>query len=223
MTDFPFDIVGFDLDGTLFDTSGDLTAAANHALALVGHPPLATASVVPMIGRGMLAMLQKALELADGHDPAEADRLYPELIRYYEANIAVTTAPYPGLLDAMDVLDAKRVKIAIVTNKLEYLAVQLVEELGLTHRFATVIGRDTFPDGAKPSAVPIRGMIERCGGGRAAFVGDSIYDTLAAKNAGIPSIAVSFGFLMQPVEELEADAVIDHYDELVPALERLGG
>ena len=65
-------------------------------------------------------------------------------------------------------------------------------------------------------------MIARCGGGRAAFVGDSIYDILAAKNAGIPSIAVSFGFLMQPVEELGADAVIDGYGELVPTLIRLG-
>jgi phosphoglycolate phosphatase len=65
-------------------------------------------------------------------------------------------------------------------------------------------------------------MIRRCGGGRAAFVGDSIFDIQAAKNAGIPSVAVSFGFLMQPVEELAADVVIDHFDELVPALEKLG-
>ena len=222
MSDFPFDIVGFDLDGTLFDTSGDLTAAANHALALIGHPPLSVATVTPMIGRGMQAMLAQVLEATGGYDAAEADRLYPALLDYYEANIARTTAPYPGLLDAMDALDARGVKIAIVTNKLERLAKRLVAELGLSHRFACVIGRDTFPDGAKPSAVPILGMIARCGGGRAAFVGDSIFDTLAARNAGVLSVAVSFGFLMQPVEELGADAVIDRYDELVPALERLG-
>ncbi|WP_164255950.1 HAD hydrolase-like protein, partial [Stenotrophomonas maltophilia] len=75
---------------------------------------------------------------------------------------------------------------------------------------------------AKPSALPIREMIRRCGGGRTAFVGDSIYDTMAARNAEVPSVAVRFGFLSQPVEELGADAVIDSYAELVPVLERLG-
>jgi phosphoglycolate phosphatase len=63
-------------------------------------------------------------------------------------------------------------------------------------------------------------MVKRCGGGRAAYVGDSIYDVLAAKNAGVPSIAVSFGFLHGPVEELGADTVIDHFDDLLPTLQR---
>ena len=100
---------------------------------------------------------------------------------------------------------------------------KLIGELELRARFATIIGGDTMGSGnAKPSALPIREMIRRCGGGRAAFVGDSIFDTLAARNAGVPSIAVSFGFLSQPVEELGADAVIDSYAQLMPALERLG-
>jgi len=64
-------------------------------------------------------------------------------------------------------------------------------------------------------------MIRRCGGSSAAFVGDSIYDIMAAKNAGIPNIAVSFGFLMQPVEELGADTVIHGYGELIAALARI--
>jgi phosphoglycolate phosphatase len=222
MADFPFDIVGFDLDGTLFDTSGDLAASVNHALALAGRPHLSVETIKPMIGRGAKHMLEQGLEASGGCDPAEVKRLFPELLRFYEANIARQTIPYPGLLDAMAVLEGKGVKLAIVTNKFEYLAVKLVAELGMTHRFAALIGGDTMgPGNAKPSALPIREMIARSGGGRAAFVGDSIYDILAAKNAGIPSIAVSFGFLMQPVEELEADAVIDHYDELIPALERL--
>src|SRR3546814_19488224 len=74
------------------------------------------------------------------------------------------------------------------------------------------------PGKSKPHAAPIEEMIQRCGGGRTVFLGDSINDTMAAKNAGIPSIAVSFGFLMQPIEELMADLVIHHYDELIPAL-----
>lgn len=223
MAGFPFEIVGFDLDGTLFDTSSDLADAVNHALAREGRPRLALEAVKPMIGRGARYLLAQGLEASGGFDDAAMERAYPEFLAFYEANIARATTPFPGAIDAMVALEARGVTLAIVTNKPEHLAVKLVAELGLADRFATVIGADTMgPGNAKPSAAPIREMIRRCGGGRAAFVGDSIYDVLAARNAGIPSIAVSFGFLMQPVEELQADAVIDRYAELVPALERLG-
>jgi len=223
MTNFPFDIVGFDLDGTLFDTSADLAAATNHALALAGRPLLSLDTVKSMLGRGAKHMLEQGLEASGGYDAETMARVYPELLEFYDANLTRGTVAFPGLIAALDDLDSRGVKVAIVTNKFERFAVKLVAELGLDHRFACVIGGDTMGKGnAKPSAAPINEMILRCGGGRAAFVGDSIYDILAAKNAGIPSIAVSFGFLMQPVGELGADAVIDAYDELVPTLLRLG-
>jgi phosphoglycolate phosphatase len=221
MTDF-FDIVGFDLDGTLFDTAADIAAAANHGLASIGRPPLPIDTLKPMIGLGGLHLMGEALLATGGCAPGELERLFPEWLAYYEANIANETRPFPGLIEAMDALDARGVKIAIVTNKRERFAVKLVEELGLTHRFATVIGGDTMGRGnAKPSPLPVLEMIRRCGGGRTAFVGDSIFDMQAAKNAGVPSIACAFGFLTGPVEELGADAVIAHYGELIPALERL--
>jgi len=223
MADFPFEIVGFDLDGTLFDTSADIAAAANHVLELDGRPQLPLAAIKPMIGAGGLHLLEQALAATGGGDAAAAERLFPEWLRFYEAHIARETRPFPGLIDALDALDARGVKIAIVTNKRERLAVKLVAELGLSDRFACIIGGDTMgPGNAKPSPLPIREMIARCGGGRAAFVGDSIFDTGAARAAGIPSIAVSFGFLTQPIAELQADAVIDHFDELIAALETLG-
>ncbi len=222
MTDFPFAIIGFDLDGTLFDTSADLTSALNHALELLGRPALGVETVKPMIGRGGKYMLQQGLAASGGCDPDTLERIYPELLAFYGDNIARHTRAFPGLPAVMDALEARGVKLAIVTNKSEKLAVKLVEELALDHRFACVIGGDTMgPDSRKPSPRGISEMIRRCGGGRAAFVGDAIFDIEAARNAGIPSIAVSFGFLMQPVEELGADAVIDHFDALIPALERL--
>ena len=222
MSSFPFDIVGFDLDGTLFDTSADLADALNHTLALAGRPPLGVAQVMRMVGRGTRFMLERGLEASGGCDAQMLDRLYPELLTYYDAHIAEGTRPYPGLVEALDTLAARGVTLAIVTNKLERLAVKLVGALGMADRFRTIIGGDTMgPGNAKPSALPIEEMIRRCGGGRAAFIGDSIFDIDAARNAGIPSIAVRFGFLMQPVEELGADAVIGHFDELVPTLERM--
>ncbi|MGY4398206.1 phosphoglycolate phosphatase [Sphingomonas sp. UYAg733] len=222
MTKISFDIVGFDLDGTFLDTSGDLTACVNYALGLAGRPLLTVEQVKPMIGGGAKHMLTQGLDATGGCEPDELRRLYKLMLGYYEAHISVHTVPFPGAIEALNQLDTLGVKSAIVTNKFESFAHKLLTELGLIDRFETVIGGDTMGKGlSKPHRAPIDEMIRRCGGGRAAFVGDSIYDIMAAKNAGIPNIAVSFGFLMQPIEELEADAVIDGYDELIPTLSRL--
>jgi phosphoglycolate phosphatase len=97
--------------------------------------------------------------------------------------------------------------------------VQLFDELGLSGRFASVIGGGIHP--LKPEPDALLAMIAQCGGGRAAYVGDTTYDTGAARAAGLPCIAVSFGFCDAPPHELGADAVIDHFDELVPALAQL--
>lgn len=220
MNGFPFAIVGFDLDGTLVDTLGDLAAAVNHTLALLDRPPLAEAAVRPMIGRGAKHMLEQGL-LATGGAPNDmVERLYPELLRFYDAHIAVRSRPFPGAVAALDRLDALGVRTAVVTNKLEHLARKLLGELGLADRMAAIVGGDTV-GARKPSPAPIRAMIEQCGGGRAAFVGDSIFDVEAARSAGAVSVAVGFGFLDRPVDALGADHVVGHFDELVPLLTRL--
>ncbi len=222
MSGFPFAIVGFDLDGTLVDTAGDLTAAVNHALGLAARAPLTEAEVRPMIGLGARHMLEQGFAATGGVPGGDFERLYRELLRFYEANIAVQSGPFPGLIAALDRLDALGVKTAVVTNKREDMARKLLSELGLADRMATIIGGDTLgPGNAKPSPAPIVEMIARCGGGRAAFVGDSIYDVMAAQRAGITSVAVSFGFLDRPVQGLGADHVIDHFDQLVPLLWKL--
>jgi phosphoglycolate phosphatase len=216
---FPFAIVGFDLDGTLVDTAGDLTAAVNHALALAARAPLTEAEVRPMIGLGARHMLERGFAATGSIPGGDFERLYCELLRFYEAHIAVHSRPFPGLIAALDRLDALGVSTAVVTNKREDMARKLLGELGLAERMATIIGGDTLgPGNAKPSPAPIHAMVERCGGGRAAFVGDSIYDVTAANSAGITSIAVSFGFLDRPATELGADHVIDRYDDLVRLL-----
>lgn len=218
MTSINFDIVGFDLDGTLIDTSGDLAAAVNHALATIDRPPFPADMIQPFVGKGAKVMLERALDASGGHDEAMLARLLPVLLDYYQANLSHHSVPYPGLITAMDALAAAGVKLAICTNKAERFTIPLIEQLGLSSRFASIIGGDTMGI-AKPDPAPIRAMVERAGGGRAIFVGDTINDIAGARNAGIPSIAVSFGFLDGPVENLAADAVIDHFDELVPLLE----
>lgn len=222
MQPFPFDIVGFDLDGTLLDTSGDLAAAVNYALAKADRPPLSIAAIKPMIGGGARHMLAQGLEATGGWDEPLLSDLHRILLDYYAQNLSVHTAPFPGAIAALDALDAHGVKIAVVTNKLERFARDVLRHLSLLDRLSCLIGGDTLgPGNSKPSPAPIHAMIDRSGGGRAVFVGDSIYDVAAAHAAGTPAVACRFGFLTQPVEELGAEAIIDHFDDLLPTLERL--
>lgn len=223
MSPFPFDIVGFDLDGTLLDTHGDLAEAVNHALAKAGRPPIPFAEVRNLVGGGAKKMLDRALDVTGGPLPeAEFALRYAELLAHYEANIAVHSRLFPGGEAMLDGLVARGVKLAIVTNKLERLARKLLEELGLARRFYTIIGGDTLgPGRAKPARDLLDEMVSRGGGGRAAYVGDTTYDTGAASAAGLPCVVVSFGFNDRPPAELGGDALIDHYEDLIPALEKL--
>jgi phosphoglycolate phosphatase len=225
MTTFPFDVVGFDLDGTLLDTGADLGAALNMALVEAGRAPVPLSDVRALIGGGGRRMLERALEQDGGlPDDETVSGLHRALLRHYEANICVHSRPYPGGIDMLDALAARGVRLAVVTNKLESLAVRLLDEAGLLGRFYTVLGGDTLgPGRAKPAPDLLIEMLARAPGARrAAFVGDTTFDTGAARAAGMPSVAVSFGFIDAAPHDLGADAVIDHYDELVPVLERLG-
>lgn len=223
MTGFPFQIVGFDLDGTLLDTHADLGHAVNHALALAGRPQRPIGAMRNLIGGGAKRMLLRALE-EDGVilPDDEFRRIYAELLAFYEANIAVHTCLFPGGEAMLDGLAERGVQLAIVTNKFEHLARRVLDDLGLSPRFYTIIGGDTLgPGKAKPAPDLLHEMMARSAGGRAAFIGDTTYDTEAARAAGLPCVAVSFGFNNLPVDQLGADAVIDHYDELIPVLASL--
>lgn len=219
--DFPFDVVAFDLDGTLADTAPDLTAALNHALGQMGRPAVPAADVRHMVGHGARALLQKGLAATGEMTEALVEQGFPIFIDYYLAHIADGTTIFPGLNAALDQLAARGVKLAVCTNKAENLARRCIDELGWADRFDALVGGDTLPV-RKPDPSPLFEAIARCGGGRAAYVGDSITDTDTGRNANIPTVAVSFGFSDRPPEQLDATALIDHFDELIPTLERLG-
>jgi phosphoglycolate phosphatase len=222
MNDFPFSIVGFDLDGTLCDTLEDLGNALNHTLQDAGRPTYPMETVRTFIGGGTDQMLRAALAASGGFDDAEVKPLQTRLLGYYTDAIAVHSRLYPGGAQMLDDLAARGVKLAVATNKREEYARQLLDELGLSPRFATIIGGNTLgPGKAKPAPDMLYEMIARCGGGPAAFVGDTTFDIGAARAAGLPVVAVSFGFHDRPPQSLGADAVIDHFDQLIPALAAL--
>ena len=218
---FPFRTIVFDLDGTLADTAPDLTQALNHALEQLGHTPVPAAKVRHMVGHGARALLRHGLAASGIHDEGEVERGFPTFLDHYETHIADASHAFSGCEAALDRLAADGVALAICTNKLERLARQFVDAIGWDGRFAAIVGGDTAGV-AKPDPAPLLLAIDRAGGGPAAFVGDSITDTTTAQRAGLPCVALTFGFSDRPPEQLGADVLIDHYDALIPALERLG-
>lgn len=227
MADFPFAAVGFDLDGTLLDTSRDLGTAVNHALALGGFDPVPLDSATHLIGGGAKVMLARAVEQQGGMPPDEFHLLYKRMLAFYGENNAVHTQPYPHAREVLADLAARGVTMAVVTNKFESFARRILGELNLLDPFVTVIGGDTLGKGrAKPAPDPIFEAQRRCGANlpglpRLAFVGDSSYDILAARAAGVPVIAASYGYCDKPPHELGADAVIDSLAGLIGVLEGL--
>ncbi|MFW2351527.1 HAD-IA family hydrolase [Qipengyuania sp.] len=223
MTDLPFAIIGFDLDGTLLETHRDLGAAVNHALGLGGFDPVPADQASDLIGGGAKIMLQQAVDRQGGMPEKEFRKLYKQMLAYYAENNAVHTRPYPHAAEVLAELDGLGIAMAVVTNKFESFAGQILAALGLADHFVAIIGGDTMGKGrAKPAPDPIFEAIRRGGGGHLAFVGDSSYDVRAARAANVPVIGARYGYCDKPRGELGADAEIDSLAELIPALCRLG-
>jgi phosphoglycolate phosphatase len=214
----------FDLDGTLVDTAPDLFAALNVALAAGGLRSVGAAEARTMIGHGARALVERGIA-ANRADlaPEEVDRLFQVFLDHYAAHIADESRPFPGLIEAMDRFEAAGWRLAVCTNKLEFLSRLLVDTLGLGPRFAALTGGDTFAF-KKPDARHLLETIARAGGDprRAVMVGDSATDIDTAKNAGVPVVAVDFGYTPIHVSELGPDRVISHYDALWDAVAELG-
>ncbi len=222
MADFPFDIVGFDLDGTLLETHRDLGVAVNHALGLGGFEQVTADSAKDLIGGGAKIMLTRAIERQRGLPEDEFDKLYSQMLAFYGDNLAAHTRPYPGAIETLDELARRGACVAVITNKFERFASGILDTLGLSHRFDCVVGGDTLgKERAKPEPDTIIAARTNCGGGRFVFVGDSSYDVEAARAAGVPVLAACYGYCDMPPDELGADANIDSLDQLIPVLEQL--
>jgi phosphoglycolate phosphatase len=219
MPRLPFDVVVFDLDGTLADTAADLAAALNHTLAAFGRSGLDSQDIRRMIGHGARALLRKGLAATGEASEEMVERGFPIFLEFYTANICHGTRAFDGVDACLDRLRAQGVAVAVCTNKPEAPTHLLLDALGWRDRFNAIVGGDTLPL-RKPDPAPLREAIRRAGGGRAVLVGDSITDADTARAADMPFVAVSFGFSDRPAAALGADALIDSFDQLIPALER---
>lgn len=215
--------VVFDLDGTLVDTAPNLVEALNSVFAREQLPPVAYDQGRTMIGGGARRMIESGLRVAGrAVAPADLDRMFADFIAYYSAHIADRSRPFPGLEAALDRLAQDGCRFAICTNKLERLSRLLLDTLGLAARFEAVCGQDTFGI-QKPNPDILIRTIAAAGGSpdRAVMVGDSGTDIATARAAGIPVIAVDFGYTDRPVAEFGPDRVIGHFRDLPDAVRAL--
>jgi len=215
----------FDLDGTLVETAPDLLGTLNHLLAHEGVAPLPLKKGRSLIGQGAKALLSRGFAAAgEPLEDARLERLFQDFIVHYRAHIADESRPFEGVIGAMDDLEAAGARLAVCTNKRTDLSLALLDALGLTGRFAAIVGGDAAP-APKPDARHLLTTINRAGGdpARAVMIGDSISDAMAARNAGVPLVLVSFGYTDTPARDLGPDVLIDHFDELPAACARLLG
>jgi phosphoglycolate phosphatase len=210
----------FDLDGTLVDTAPDLINALNHVLDREGLPPVPLLPARNMIGAGARKLIERGLE-AEGRSVGVEDinRLTADFIAYYADHIADESRPFEGLEAALDHLAARGHRLAVCTNKLEWLSKRLLDALGLSPRFAAICGADTFGV-QKPDPTILRETVARAGGqlSTSIMVGDAGTDIGVARRAGVPVIGVSFGYTDIPIADLKPDRLIHHMKDLPDAV-----
>ncbi|HPD47928.1 MAG TPA: HAD family hydrolase [Anaerohalosphaeraceae bacterium] len=204
----------FDLDGTLLDTLADLTRSMNVALTSVGLPPRTAEECRLMIGNALPAFSRRAVGPDNQHlAQAVAARMRDE----YRANCTNETAIYEGLAPALDELKKRGIRLAVLTNKDQDVARQIVEHYFGTDTFDPIAG--TKPDTPiKPDPTSTLAILKQWNlpPAEVLFVGDSDTDVQTAHNANLRAVGVSWGFRgRQHLEAANADTVIDHPQELL--------
>ena len=206
----------FDLDGTLVDSAPDLAGATNEMLVARGLPEVPFERLRPMVGAGARGMMGVAF----GVSPKEMTfpALRDEFFDRYERRLLRATRPFDGVAAMLQALSDDGLSWGIVTNKSERFALPLARGLGWSERAAAVVGGDTTPY-SKPHPEPLLEAARRAGvaPGECVYVGDDARDVLAGRAAGMPTIAVRWGYLGdgEPIEAWGADVVLDTPSQLV--------
>jgi 2-phosphoglycolate phosphatase len=208
-------LVLFDLDGTLLDSAPDMVATVNRMLAARGRKPLPLDAVRPHVSKGSRAMSAAAFPELGGDVPGALIR---EFLDNYEQESGRHGALFDGIEALLAAIEADGARWGIVTNKPEYLARQLLPRLGWDTRSAILIGGDTLAE-RKPHPLPLLHAAQVLGfdPGHCAYVGDDERDIQAARAAGMPSVAVLWGYRLDDdrPEQWQADLMVASPHELL--------
>ncbi|QNH02036.1 phosphoglycolate phosphatase [Pseudomonas sediminis] len=212
-------LVMFDLDGTLIDSVPDLAEAVDRMLVEMGRAPAGVEKVRDWVGNGARVLVRRAL--AGGLDHAAVGEAETEeaLARFLDiyADCHNLTALYPGVHELLEALSTAAVELAVVTNKPERFVAPSLEQVSLGGYFRWIIGGDTLPQ-QKPDPAALLQVMHLAGveAAQSLFIGDSRNDVLAARAAGVPCIAVSYGYNHgRPIAEEKPGLVVDSLAELL--------
>lgn len=213
----------FDLDGTLVDSAPDLAAAVDCTLEQLGRKPAGLEQVREWVGHGSPVLMRRALAGKADWEPASAadDALFDDALTLFYNNYRQLNGKhavvYPGVKACLESLSKRGCPMAVVTNKPEQFVSPLLKQLELDHHFKLVVGGDSL-DTRKPDPGPLLHAMKALNGSRGTtvMVGDSAADVSAAQAAGIPCVAVTYGYNFgRSVQALGADAVVDSLSELL--------
>ena len=200
-----------DLDGTMIDTVGDFVAALNSTLAELSLPAVAAQTVGTLVGKGSEHLIQSVLH----HVGASGAELYEQAFaRYQHHYLAINgrhSTVYAGVVDGLQALRARGLRLACLTNKPTAFAVPLLAAKGLDGYFELVFGGDAF-ERKKPDPLPLLKTCEAMGTApaRTLMIGDSSNDARAARAAGCPVVLVTYGYNHgEPIRAVDADGFVD--------------
>lgn len=213
----PIKAIALDLDGTLLDTIADLAAAANAMRADFDLPALEQSRLESFVGGGMAQLVHRSL--TDDRD----GKAHPELhtagvaafCTHYDRLLAVSTRPYPGVIEGLQALQRLGLQLAVVTNKPYRFSVPILEQTGLAAYFSLVLGGDSLAE-KKPHPLPLLHVCTQfaCTPAELLMIGDSHFDRDAAVNAGSPCLLLTYGY-----DDVRGLACDGHIASLVEAVE----
>ncbi|MEN5396591.1 HAD-IA family hydrolase [Achromobacter xylosoxidans] len=215
-------LILFDFDGTLADTAPDLAAAANQQRTRRGLEPLPYETLRPVASQGARGLLRVALGLKPGDDEYEPTRL--QFLEDYAASSTVHSKLFPGIEALLADIRQRGLSWGIVTNKVTYLTLPIVEHLKLTRDSAVLVCGDTTAH-AKPHPLPLQHAAREAGFAtdRCVYVGDDLRDIQAAHAAGMPAVAAAYGYVGEDDDIIswEAETCANTPAELWSAIEPL--
>ncbi len=212
------DVVVFDLDGTLIDSSRDIAFCVNETLRRVDRPTIEEEIIKSFVGRGVQPLIERAMSAAPpvGEVGGEATRDALAILReIYEEHCLDHTRLYPGIQEVLTTYDGKT--MAVVTNKAEKFTLKILEGLGVRERFSVILGGDSMEQ-KKPHPGPILHVMEGAGAstGRGVIIGDSEIDITAGKAAGIWTCGVLYGLRPESeIREAHPDAIVASAPEIL--------
>jgi len=208
----------FDLDGTLIDSAPDIHGIANALLDQEGRDGISLDQARDFIGNGAGVFVQKMRAARDIPDD-EQDRLLADFVARYDDAVTLTV-PYPGVVAALDALQARGHRMGVCTNKPIRPCRAVLGHLKLDHYFETFWGGDSLPV-HKPDPAPLFAAFEALGDGPMLYIGDSGVDAETAQRADVPFILYTEGYRKSPVNEMHHDVAMSDFGDLPAIVDNL--